>query len=71
MIAKYIKTKNNEIIVFSELQLHLEFRMFEPISAGFIKIDMFKLYIISIKLYSQLRLCCHFVVKQTGRVSIR
>ena len=39
MRVKYIKTKNNEIIVFSELQLHSEFRMFEPVSAGFIKID--------------------------------
>jgi hypothetical protein len=36
--VKYIKTKGNEIIVFSELQQHSEFRMFEPISAGFISI---------------------------------
>ena len=34
--AKYIRTKDNTIIVFSELQLHSEFRLFEPISAGFI-----------------------------------
>ena len=39
MKAKYIKTKNKEIIIFSELQLHSEFSMFEPVSAGFIKID--------------------------------
>ena len=34
--VKYIRTKDNEIIVFSELQLHSEFKCFEPISAGFI-----------------------------------
>jgi hypothetical protein len=34
--AKYIRTKDNKIIVFSELQLHSEFKRFEPISAGFI-----------------------------------
>jgi hypothetical protein len=34
--AKYIRTKDNKIIVFSELQLHSEFKLFEPISAGFI-----------------------------------
>jgi hypothetical protein len=34
--VKYIRSKNNRIIVFSELQEHSEFKMFEPISAGFI-----------------------------------
>lgn len=34
--VKYIRTKENKIIVFSELQQHSEFKMFEPISAGFI-----------------------------------
>jgi len=34
--VKYIRTKDNKIIVFSELQLHSEFKRFEPISAGFI-----------------------------------
>jgi hypothetical protein len=34
--VKYIRTKDNEIIVFSGLQLHSEFKRFEPISAGFI-----------------------------------
>ena len=34
--AKYIRTKENEIIVFSELQQHSEFKNFNPISAGFI-----------------------------------
>jgi hypothetical protein len=34
--AKYIRTKDNKIIVFSGLQLHSEFKHFKPISAGFI-----------------------------------
>jgi len=34
--VKYIRTKDNKIIVFSELQQHSEFWMFNPISAGFI-----------------------------------
>lgn len=34
--TKYIKTKNNKIIVFSELQNHSDFKHFEPVSAGFI-----------------------------------
>jgi len=38
--AKYIRTKNNKIIVFSELQQHKEFNRFEPISAGFISIGV-------------------------------
>jgi len=38
MRVKYIRTKNDEIIVFSELQQHSDFRMFEPVSAGFISI---------------------------------
>jgi hypothetical protein len=36
MATKYIRTKENEIIVFSALLNHSEFRRFEPISAGFI-----------------------------------
>ena len=35
---KYVKTRNNEIIVFSELLQHSEFKKFEPVSAGFISI---------------------------------
>lgn len=35
---KYIRTKNNEIIVFPELLQHSEFKHFEPVSAGFISI---------------------------------
>ena len=34
--TKYIITKNNEIVVFSELLQHSVFEFFEPISAGFI-----------------------------------
>ena len=36
--VKYIRTKDNEIIVFSILQEHSQFKHFEPISAGFISI---------------------------------
>ncbi len=36
MKSKYIKTKDNEIIVFSELQNHSDFIHFEPVTAGFI-----------------------------------
>ena len=36
MKTKYVVTKNNEIIVFSEILQHSEFKRFEPISAGFI-----------------------------------
>lgn len=39
---KYIRTKNNNIIVFSELQQHNEFKHFEPVSAGFIAIGVGK-----------------------------
>jgi len=38
MRVKYVKTKDNEIIVFSELQQHIDFIGFEPVSAGFISI---------------------------------
>jgi len=33
---KYIRTNDDKIIVFSELQQHKEFRNFSPVSAGFI-----------------------------------
>ena len=36
MATKYIKTKDNEIIVFSALLNHSDFKKFNPISAGFI-----------------------------------
>lgn len=35
---KYIRTKISAIIVFSEMFEHAEFKEFEPVSAGFIKI---------------------------------
>lgn len=38
--VKYIKTNENEIIVFSELQQHSEFKRFNPVSAGFIIIGV-------------------------------
>lgn len=34
--VKYIRTQDNRIIVFSDRQQHSEFKMFNPISAGFI-----------------------------------
>jgi hypothetical protein len=34
--AKYIKTKEKEIIVFGEIMLHSDFRNMNPVSAGFI-----------------------------------
>jgi hypothetical protein len=36
MRCKYIKTFENKIIIFSELQQHSEFMKFQPVSAGFI-----------------------------------
>jgi hypothetical protein len=38
--VKYIRTKDNKIIVFSGLQQHSEFQNFDPISAGFISIGV-------------------------------
>ncbi len=40
--AKYIKTKHNEIIVFSEAMFHSDFRNMNPISAGFISFGINK-----------------------------
>jgi hypothetical protein len=34
--AKYIKTKDKEIIVFGEIMVHSDFKNMNPISAGFI-----------------------------------
>lgn len=39
---KYIITKDDRIIVFSELFLHSDFKRFEPKSAGFISIGVDK-----------------------------
>jgi hypothetical protein len=38
--AKYIKTKDNEIIVFGELMNHSDFRHLNPVSAGFINFGL-------------------------------
>ena len=40
--VKYIRTKNDEIIVFGEIMQHSEFRNFNPISAGFISFGLNK-----------------------------
>ena len=40
--VKYIRTKNNEIIIFGELMQHSDFRHFNPVSAGFISIGIGK-----------------------------
>ena len=37
--VKYIRTKSDEIIVFSEYLQHSRFKWFNPISAGFISIS--------------------------------
>lgn len=37
--VKYIKTAENQIIVFPEYIQHIEFKKFNPISAGFIWIN--------------------------------
>lgn len=42
MKTKYIRTENDEIIVFSELQQHKEFKHFNPVSAGFISFGVDK-----------------------------
>jgi hypothetical protein len=34
--VKYIRTKDDEIIVFGEIMQHSDFKNFNPISAGFI-----------------------------------
>lgn len=38
--VKYIRTKDNEIIIFGEIMQHKEFKEFDPISAGFISIGV-------------------------------
>ena len=37
---KYIVTKDEKIIIFSDLQQHNEFEMFNPIAAGFIQVGI-------------------------------
>ena len=36
--VKYIKTESNQIIVFPETMKHSQFKMFNPVSAGFVHI---------------------------------
>lgn len=40
--VKYVITKEREIIVFSELMQHSDFKHFQPISAGFISFGVNK-----------------------------
>lgn len=38
-MAKYIKTNDKKIIVFSGLNNHSDFRSYNPVSAGFIRFE--------------------------------
>lgn len=40
--VKYIRTKDNEIIVFGEIMKHSDFKILNPISAGFISFGINK-----------------------------
>jgi hypothetical protein len=40
--VKYIRTKDNEIIIFGEIMQHRDFRNFNPVSAGFISFGINK-----------------------------
>jgi hypothetical protein len=40
MATKYIKTKDKEIIIFSGLNNHSDFKIFNPVSAGFINFNI-------------------------------
>lgn len=40
--VKYIRTKDNEIIIFGEIMQHSDFRNFHPVSAGFISFGIIK-----------------------------
>lgn len=37
-MPKYVRTKDNEIIVFPDIMMHSDFKGYKPISAGFIEI---------------------------------
>lgn len=38
--VKYIRTKNDEIIMFSEIMQHSEFEDYRPVSAGFVSFGL-------------------------------
>jgi hypothetical protein len=40
--VKYIRTKDDEIIIFGEIMQHSNFRNFNPVSAGFISFGLNK-----------------------------
>jgi hypothetical protein len=42
MKTKYVKTKDDEIIVFGEIMQHSDFRSMNPVSAGFISFGIDK-----------------------------
>jgi len=48
--TKYIRTKEDEIIIFSEIQKHSDFKCFYPVSAGFINRKTLECYGESISL---------------------
>ncbi len=49
--VKYIKTEHNQIITFSDLLQHSEFKHFNPVSAGFISISSSGKYDVICKCY--------------------
>lgn len=51
--VKYIRTKDGEIIVFSSLQQHSDFKVYEPVSAGFVSIGVNKDRQPTIKCYGE------------------
>jgi hypothetical protein len=40
--VKYIRTKDDEIIIFGQIMQHSDFRNFNPVSAGFISFGLNK-----------------------------
>lgn len=53
MKVKYIRTEQNIIIVFPELLQHSQFRILNPVSAGFISIGATAQYEPTIKCYGE------------------
>ena len=51
--AKYIKTEKNQIIVFSSIIMHSDFRNFYPVSAGFIRFSTNKDGEVTCKCYGE------------------
>ena len=53
MSTKYIKDKDNNIIVFSEFMSHSDFKHWKPISAGFISFGVDHLHNKSCSCYGE------------------